>query len=90
MGQKLTVLGVILNNNKSFCYEPKACQLKKIRGSLQQSSRNGMGIHSLDHPPSCLEAPSANGAAGIIALTQRQRGIGRQKAAEAIKSHNPY
>lgn len=34
MGQKPTVLGVIQNNNKSFCSEPKACQLKKIRGSL--------------------------------------------------------
>lgn len=80
MGQKLTVLVVIQNNNKSFCYEPKACQLKKMRGILQQVSGNGrqcMEIHFLDPPPNCLEAPSANGAAGIIALTQRQRGVGR-------------
>jgi len=45
-----------------------------------------MGMPLLD-PHSSLQAPSVSGAAGTIAVIQRQREAGKGQAAE---SHNAY
>lgn len=48
-----------------------------------------MGMPPLD-PHISFQGPSVSAASDITALIQKQREVGREQAAEATKSHNPY